>query len=394
MRDAEQGQAGLIRADASRGAAVRALLAASLVLGLMTMLPQPASAESLSVFTIGNYPVEASAEDAVTAKSKAMSEGQAGAFRYLLKRLVPVTAYQRIPRLGPAEIEDMIDGVSVRGEQNSATEYLATLEFSFKDRAIRQLLKTYNLPFLDRQSGTVTVMPVFFDRGAIDAPTKAMAAGQQDWRRAWTGLDLAHALTPIKLVMPGPGAAPKLFARLAAGDRSGLGVIETEAAADRLVVALAERSPEDGKLKVLLIGRDWVGDINLRRSYSISEDDVGYATEYAAVIALGVLEGRWKADRLGQGEGGGGGYDADAGWAGGEEVHLVARFSGLKQWQALRARLASVVGPDAVSVGTLSARSAEVTVRYDGGAEALASALAARGLALAQTDAGLVLSAD
>ena len=52
-----------------------------------------------NVFTVANYPVEAQAENAVAAKEKALAEGQQAAFRSLLKRLIPVTAYARGKRL-------------------------------------------------------------------------------------------------------------------------------------------------------------------------------------------------------------------------------------------------------------------------------------------------------
>src|SRR5262249_15930006 len=49
-----------------------------------------------AVFTVCNYPVEARADNAVAAKSKALSDGQQAAFRSLLKRLVPVNSYPRL----------------------------------------------------------------------------------------------------------------------------------------------------------------------------------------------------------------------------------------------------------------------------------------------------------
>jgi sugar phosphate permease len=47
-------------------------------------------------YTVGNYPVDATANDAVAAKEKALADGQQAALKSLFKRLVPVTAYPRI----------------------------------------------------------------------------------------------------------------------------------------------------------------------------------------------------------------------------------------------------------------------------------------------------------
>ena len=85
------------------------------------LAPQYAVARGSQVFTVANYPVEAAAENAVAAKAKAHSEGQQAALGALLKRIVPVTAYNRLDRLTALRAADFIDGVAVRSERNSRT---------------------------------------------------------------------------------------------------------------------------------------------------------------------------------------------------------------------------------------------------------------------------------
>ena len=88
------------RARLGRGGAGQAalLLAVGLTLNVGAHSAATAAEE---VFTVANYPVEARADNAVTAKTKAMADGQQAALRSLLKRLVPVTAYQRLRQLPP-----------------------------------------------------------------------------------------------------------------------------------------------------------------------------------------------------------------------------------------------------------------------------------------------------
>ena len=83
------------RARLRRGGAGQAALLLAAGLALNTGAHNPATAAE-EVFTVGNYPVEARADNAVAAKTKAMADGQQAAFRSLLKRLVPVTAYPRL----------------------------------------------------------------------------------------------------------------------------------------------------------------------------------------------------------------------------------------------------------------------------------------------------------
>jgi len=352
-----------------------------------------------SPYVVGNYPVDATAADAVAAKAQGMADAQTGALRYLMKRLVDVSAYRRLPQLAPAAIEAMIESVSVRSEQNSPTEYVATLDFGFRAGAVQQLLQQNSLPFLDKQAPLLTVIPVYAaplgTHGAL-----SLTGGQRIWRQAWTGLDLGHALTPVKLAVAGPSSTNENFLKLAAGDRSKLGVVQAESSADKLLLAIASPSPDGTKLNVTLIGEDWTGALELHRTYSLYYQDVGFTSEFAAVIALGVLEGRWKRS---QGlAGAAAGDDAASNWsttaADGstavvEQVRLTVQFASLQEWQSMRARLGQVAGSANLLVGALSARGAEVQIGYPGGASALQERLAGEGLQLANASGRLVLRA-
>jgi hypothetical protein len=59
--------------------------------GMLSLLGVSEAAAPANVFIVANYPVQAKAEDAATAKQLALSDGQQAAFRALMKRLVPVT---------------------------------------------------------------------------------------------------------------------------------------------------------------------------------------------------------------------------------------------------------------------------------------------------------------
>ena len=113
------------------------VVALAVVLGAARADAAPADA----VFTVGNYPVEARADNAVAAKERALADGQRAAFRSLLKRLVPVTSHPKLRSVVVAKPGDLIEGMRVRAERNSATDYIASLDFSFQPRAIRNLLQ-------------------------------------------------------------------------------------------------------------------------------------------------------------------------------------------------------------------------------------------------------------
>jgi hypothetical protein len=331
-----------------------------------------------SVYIVAKYPVEATAADAVAAKERALADGRQAALRSLLKRLVPVTAYGRLANAKAAKATDLIDGVVVRSERNSATQYIASLDFSFSSQAVRELLHREGLPYVDTQSPALIVVPVYLAPPPGQGPVPAELSpprGAKTWTEVWSGLDLEHALTPIRLGQAKAELTPGLVTALKEGEGAALGRLARAYATDFVMLAVAEPDLAGKRLNVTLTGRDAVGAFLLKRSYRLGPDDVAYTAELAAVVALGTLEGRWKALKL-RGRAGGG----DTLSAGPMPVQLMVEFRTLQQWQDTYRQLAQLPGLEGLEIGGLSARNADIAARYPGGAEALAEALAGRGL--------------
>ena len=360
--------ASFVRSAACRAPLVRTaprLAAAAALLGaaLHPALGVPAARAGEDVFTVANYPLEARADNAVAAKDKALAEGQQAAFRSLLKRLTAVTAYARLGQLRSASAGDLIAGVSVRSERNSSTEYIANLDFSFQPQAVRDLLHREGVPFTDEAAPVLTVLPVW--RAAAPDPK-----GEARWTESWKSLDLEHALTPVRLVAPRQGISADSVNALARGDGAALRTLVASYGSELVVVALAERDAAK-RLTVTLAGRDAVGAFALRRAYRIDAGDPGYTNDLAAVVSLGILEGRWKAVRIDGGSGASGG-----------DLLIAVEFRGMSEWQDISRRLAATPGVEGLEVAGLSARGARVTLRFAEGPERLAEVLARHGLAL------------
>ena len=357
------------------------------------------AATDTSVYTVGNYPVDAHAADAVAAKKTAIADGQRAALRSLLKRLVPVTAYPRLRKLKITKPDALIDGISVRSERNSPTEYIASLDFSFRADAVRALLDLENLPYVDTQAPQLTLVPVW------QSATQPLPGLQADaWTNAWSGVDIAHALTPIKLETLKPGVHPDTLAALAKGDTTMLRTFATEySSAERLVVAILTPLPKERKLQVTLVGRDAVGSIAWIKGYRFDAEDPGYAVELAAVVSLGVLEGRWKASgaRV-QGPTRSPGADGPpltisaattgSSAATGDDLKLSVEYRNIGEWANISQRLSQVPGVENIDVAGMSGRSARITLRYAEGVERLAAVAPQHGLSLRQNSGGWVLT--
>ena len=345
------------------------------------------------VFVVGNYPVEARAADAVAAKEKAIADGQQAAFRSLLKRLVPVTAYRRLDNLRNTRAADLIEGFAVRSERNSSTEYIASYDFSFQPDGVRRLLEQAGIPFLDRQAEPLTLVPVYRapGTGAGTQEPFSEARGSDTWLYAWKALDLANTITPVSLKPAKAGGRADVINAVAGGDVSATRAFASDYQAGAIVLALLEPDPGNHRVRVTLAGQDAAGPFKLARNYRLDGTDLTYTAELAAVISLAVIEGRWKATSTrGQAGIGGGGETAARGQAG--ALRIAVEFSGMSEWQVISRQLAQTPDVADLEVEGLSARGARLALRYPGGAERLADALAEHGLTLRAAGGGWVLS--
>jgi Uncharacterized protein conserved in bacteria (DUF2066) len=360
--------------------------AAGLALGACLTLAAPCAraAGEDAPFTVGNYPVEARAENAVSAKSKALADGQQAALRSLLKRLVPVTAYQRLRALRQVPAGDLVEGVRVRSERNSSTDYIASLDFTFQAKGVRELLRREGIPFMEEQAPVLTLIPLWRSSGR-SAPSEEAA-----WSNVWKGLDLEHALTPVRLEALKKQVAPEAVNALADADGSALRALIAAYGGELVVLAVADQDVAAKRLSVTLAGRDAAGAFVLKRAYRMDPADPSYASELAAVVSLGILEGRWKAVK---GAGTGAVRSAGAVVAPGDSQLLIAiEFRGMSEWQDISRKLAATPGVEELEVAGLSARSARVTLRFAEGAERLADALSQQGLSLRNAGGTWVLS--
>ena len=181
--------------------------------------------------------------------------------------------------------------------------------------------------------------------------------------------------------------APDAVNALAEGDGSAIRALVAAYGSELVLLAVAEQDIAAKRLNVTLTGRDAVGAFMLKRAYRLDAADPGYASELAAVVSLGILEGRWKAIKS-RGGGGGGGAKAASGDS---DLLIAVEFRGMSEWQDISRKLSATPGIEELEVAGLSARGARVTLRYAEGAERLADALAQQGLSLRNAGGNWVL---
>ena len=334
-------------------------LAALLVIVALSV--PAARAQQSRVYTVEKLSIEANAADAVAAKKKAIAEAERRALNTVLWRITPFSAYERLPKPKSALIEDLLEGFSVRREANSGTQYLATLDFTFQQDSVRQFLQGYGIPYSETQAPLIGVVPILLRDG------KVVRSGSDSWRKAWNGLDLDHTLTPVRLLPLEPALTDQQAQAILAGDEKAFEALSKLYGEDAMVVAVASTDGKEGRLQTRLFGTDGAGPIDLSRFDRIGAGDMNGAAKRSAMIALRILEGRWKLARSPLG----GVSD------GVQHVNfaVTVEFAGLSQWQKMRSRLTRVPGVQSLDIVSLSARSANVTMEFPGGAERLSQQL-------------------
>lgn len=335
-----------------------------------------------NAFTVANYPVDATAENAVAAKKKAIDDGQQAAFQSLLKRLVPVNAYDNLEQLKTVPAANYVDGLAIRSEQNSRTRYIASLDFSFEPNSVRQMLQSQGIPFVDRQAEDTVLVPVMRQPKATQGADGAeFVPATGAWASIWPDLDVRNSLAPLRVASLLQTVHSDTVASLMSGQDSQERVLETEYGTAKVVMAVAEVDKAAGKVHVTLAGQDGVGPMLWSRSYPVVDGDFAYALELAAVIGHGVLEGRWKAMQSGQHVAAGGMPD----------VFLDVQFNSNSEWNDIRGRILNLPSVDDVRVGNVSAYNAQVMVKYPGGGDALAWEMQRQGLQMQQSGNGWLL---
>jgi hypothetical protein len=347
------------------------------------------------LFEVAKISVDVTAADAVAARAIGMQEAGDRAVKTVLQRLVPVNAQELLPELAKEDVEALVNGISIRTEQNSTTRYIATLDVSVNEQGIKQLLQEYGVPYSETRAPSISILPVMIANGKLDAK------GGEAWRQAWEDLDFAHSMTPATILRARPELSLDSVKAVLSGDGSALEAMQADYGYGPLLLAVGEVA--GGKLVTRLAGSDGVGALDYGQSDKFGGDVKASARE-AASLAFGVIENRWKMTQ----SGGqpttevnyqeGAPVDRPAVQGEGAPQAEVARmvvaqveFSGLKDWQEIRGRLMNVAGIQALEVNSLSARAASITFDYAGSLGKLQQTLGENGFLFDERDGTFVL---
>ncbi len=360
-------------------------------IAVISFLCAPAYAQQKlsSLFTVSNVNAAAEAVNAVEAKKLATQSAETHAFRSLVSRLTDYRSAPRIPDLSAEQIERLVSDMDVRGEGVSGTSYVATFGVTFSERAIMSLLRQYGVhPIVDR-GPEIIIVPVFVEDGT------AKTTDRNPWRNALAGLDLVHTQVPAKLAPTRGDLTAAMAKAYFANPASGVETLKAQYKTAQILLALAELDGGGDSLTLKLVGSDAVGLFSLERKVKARDGIDEAAMQSAARLAFETVQERWKLTR--------GStavvaattrnHDSEDVSPAGElvSVQVIAEFSGLKEWQAIRTRLQSVPGVQHWDLKSVNPRSAEIGFDFPGGPERLAELAEARGLSVENGPEGLIV---
>ena len=126
-----------------------------------------ALAQTSGAFTVRDVQVSKTASTGVAAQEAAIRDARDQALAYLFRRLTPASYHNRLPQLRASEVDSMVISTDIQDEQVTATAYTGTMALTFSPDAVRQALEERNIPYTDRVSPPLIVVPVFDRAGAL-----------------------------------------------------------------------------------------------------------------------------------------------------------------------------------------------------------------------------------
>ena len=256
---------------------------------------------------------------------------------------------------------------------------------------MKQLLDSQNIVYSEARAEAISILPLVLDGASVKSE------GAEGWLQAWESLDLANSVTPATILRPRADLTAETVKSVLGGDAQAYALLQSAYSYAPLVVAVAE--VDGGKVVTRLVGADSVGPINYGHSDPITGGNAKDAAQGRRRGRLRhhrePLEGDARPDAgpdRGQDRGRAAGQTPPAGTAEvPRNVEAMVEFTGLKNWQEIRARLMQVAGIQALEVNALSARAASVTFDYAGSLGKLQTELGQSGFALDEKDGTFVL---
>jgi hypothetical protein len=325
------------------------------------------------LFTVHDISVDATAEDAASARVAALEDGHRQAMTALLIRLVPRDELLTLPEISAEQIAQLVGDFTVDQERTSDVRYLAKLTFRFNAESVRQFLGEWDLPFAQARGRPILVLPVLGTGGGA-----RLWQDPNPWRDSWNARRLEGELIPMVLPFGDLDDVGAIDARQAVnGDGDRLQAVMRRYEVDEVLVAQLRLTgdPATGWATAEAVGRLYGGaaeqrSVVLTFNQEPEEDETGLFGRAVDGLVSEIQEA-WKAENLLR-------------FTERNRLMVTVPVASLAEWLEVKRRLddiASVVGRE---LAYMTRRGVDLMITYVGSEDQLARALARKDLVLTQ----------
>lgn len=297
-------------------------------------------------FTVTGIQVQATAQSSIEAQNIAINSGKQRAWTEVYHRLAKQEDWSKQPALDDTAVTRLIASYLPNNERRSTTRYSATMTYTFNAGAVRHLLHSQNIAYVDEETKPVLVIPL----GPTYQPHSV-------WATVWLNPKYARGAVPI--FPPPAGAATALAAvKFSDPDLKAIAPIAAQVHASDAYLALASAANGHVIVKLKRVG--------LGNSSTIPDVDVTIPpgtpapNAYAAVAdntAIAIANA-WKGHAA---------IDY------GRRSRLTAdvHIDSLEQWAGLFTKLSTVPNVSDVTVAAMDTGEARIVVTYIGNLDQL-----------------------
>lgn len=155
---------------------------ATVAVMVLSLLQVPALAQGTgNVYAVRDIAVNKQADTAEAAREQGLAEARQAAFTHLFQRLTPRNYHNRQPALSADQLSGLIAAVDIQQERITGASYRAELTMNFARARVRQLLDQRGIPYSDRPSPPLLIVPVYDWAGA-----RQLWEVPNPWHSAWS----------------------------------------------------------------------------------------------------------------------------------------------------------------------------------------------------------------
>jgi hypothetical protein len=364
-------------------------LLAAFLLVLIAIAPERARAVGpveTGMFSVTGVEVDVTDKDAASARTRAIIEAQVKAFYILAERLGSSEAAQRLAGMDARDIGRMLRSLSIEEERSAPGRYIGKLTVRFLPGKIREAFGQHGIEVVEDQAPPIVILPLW------KGPNGAVVWEENLWRKAWLDLKAEQSVVPIIVPLGDLEDTSAISAdEVLAGDAIKLESLMLRYEAKAILVAVAEPDPEGG-IHAVMQGDSPLGRINFDKTYTSEDGGLESAAAVAARRFDEVMLEKWRSVKIKMAAEARARAEAER-----QATHSSASlavavpFSGIHQWNGIRARLLATPGVIGVDVSTIAQNGAVIRLAFLDSVETLQSALSGSGLRLVRAGGTWVL---